>query len=169
MDDEIDAVSVPKQIFDTEKGKASIRQREHLVKARAAAKATMDARRELARREEERMIKEAQKPAEDAPQKKEEAQDPPAVVQPPPLDDDDVAFERWMKNFNRAQQRALKIQKEREESSKIIVKYTKEEYDHLISLVEADKARLKAIEEEANRSKTPPPQPRRKTFRARDY
>lgn len=169
MDDEIDAVSVPKQIFDTEKGKASIRQREHLVKARAAAKATMDARRELARREEERMIKEAQTPAEEEPQTP-IAYDPPAAKQPPPVaEDEDVAFERWMKNFNKAQQRALKVQKEREESQKVIVKYSQEEYDHLISLVEADKERQRAIEEEANRPKTPPPQPRRKTFRARDY
>ena len=130
------------EIFDTGKH-TSQKQKEHLARAREAAKKTIEYRRELARREDAR-----QKEEKEEVEKREHAPLPPPPEEPPSSkaeltdeEKEEKQFGKWMKNLQKAQLAAIRQKEEEEERNKVLCSFSKEEHARLMRLVDEDNAR----------------------------
>ena len=140
-----------KEIFH-EKRQASEKQKAHLAKAREAAKATIERRRQLEALErakeeskgkmvdlstDEKILEKEEEERDDTPpppkprkstKKKEESEEDAELRR----------FQKFMKNMKTYEEMKELHRQEEEEKKKIKVSFQKEEYDHLIYLLEKE-------------------------------
>ena len=143
---DLDILPPDSDVFHKSEKKASTKQKDHLVRARAKARETIERRRQLDKEAKEKAIAE-EKPEEIEEEENEEIEEEPKpqknekkkVVKKVELTEEEQElrrFEKFMKNMNHFEK--LKEQKkiDDEEAKKIKVSFTKEEYDELLKILD---------------------------------
>lgn len=167
----------------------SNKQKEHLARARVAAKATIERRRKL---EEDAALKEVVQvvpvdrppsPSQDPDVGSEDEPEPPELTRQPArnsskrvsrktktveLSEEEVEirrFEKFMRNMNTYEALKVKHAEEQEEAKKVKLSISQDEYQHMLHLLEKDDlAEEAALEREANPVKEVKPVLRRANY-----
>ena len=143
---DLDILPPDSDVFHKNEKKVSTKQKDHLVRARAKARETIERRRQLDKEAKEKAIAE-ENPEEIEEEENEQIEEEPKpqknekkkVVKKVELTEEEQElrrFETFMKNMNHYEK--LKEQKkiEDEEAKKIKVSFTKEEYDELLKILD---------------------------------
>ena len=151
--DSLNILPPDKDVFHEVRKPVSDKQKSHLVKAREAAKATIERRRRLEQEEKEREQKEQEEKKGklvdlstdekilESEEEEEEVKPKKKVKAKKVETEGDTElrrFEKFMKNMKLYEQCKIDHQKALEEAQKVKVSYNKEEYDHILNLLERD-------------------------------
>tara|TARA_A100000171_G_C2120888_1_gene140694 strand:+ start:1172 stop:1735 length:564 start_codon:yes stop_codon:yes gene_type:complete len=124
-----------------EKKVSSNKQKEHLIKARAKARETIERRRMLDKQAKENKIEE--EPEIEDEEEEEEIEQPKPKPKPKgkkvELTEEEQElrrFDKFMKNMNYYEQLKADKAREEEESKKIKISFSQEEYDELLKFLE---------------------------------
>lgn len=164
--DDLNILPPDKDVFHDKKP-VSNKQKEHLARARQAAKETIERRRKL----EAEAKKEAEKEKEPEQQEEEEEEEipePPVVKRQPrkttkkntDLSEDEIdlrRFEKFMKNMKTYEDLKVQNIKDLEESKKVKVSLSQEEYDHMLALLDKENKATEIIKANPAEQKKPDP------------
>tara|TARA_R110000787_G_scaffold125982_3_gene237161 strand:+ start:1462 stop:2040 length:579 start_codon:yes stop_codon:yes gene_type:complete len=147
MDENMNILPPDRDIFHEAKKSVSIKQKEHLVRAREKAKQTIERRRRL---EQEEKQKELDGNKDDDDEEDEEEDPVPPVVKKqskrPTKKSTDLTeeeydarkFEKFMKNMTAYERLKVQNIKDQEEAKKVKLSLNQDEYDHMIFLLEQE-------------------------------
>ena len=175
MDDTLNILPPDKEIFH-EKKPTSNKQKEHLVKARAAARETIERRRRLEREEKEReeqkgkvvdlstdekILKDDESSGEESPPpvrkpKKKSAAKYREMTEEEMEGQKFEEFMKQMKNYERAKEQHKKDQ---EEAKKVKFSLNQDEFTYIQGLIEADEKREALAKQNPVAPKKPQPEP----------
>ena len=146
MDENMNILPPDKDIFHEAKKSVSVKQKEHLVKAREKAKQTIERRRRL---EQEEKQKELSKDDDEEEEDDEEDPVPPVVKKQSKRitkksndlteeEYDARKFEKFMKNMSAYERMKEQNIKDQEEAKKVKLSLNQDEYDHMLFLLEQE-------------------------------
>jgi hypothetical protein len=154
---DLDILPPDSDVFHKSDKKTSTKQKDHLIKARAKARETIERRRQLDKEAKEKAIAE-EKPEEIEEEVEEEVEEEEPKAKPTKkkvakkveLTEEEQElrrFEKFMKNMNHYEK--LKEQKrlDDEEAKKIKVSFTQEEYDELLKILDEKEGKAKQEQE----------------------
>jgi len=154
---DLDILPPDSDVFHKSDKKTSTKQKDHLIKARAKARETIERRRQLDKEAKEKAIAEEknEEVEEEVEEEIEEEEPKPKptkkkVAKKVELTEEEQElrrFEKFMKNMNHYEK--LKEQKriDDEEAKKIKVSFTQEEYDELLKILDEKEGKAKQEQE----------------------